>query len=171
MPRPKRSATRPKRSPKDDSGEFEDPLKNYDTPDYADELERSIAEDSVTVIKSQPFTALKTTDTVLAAMQHMAKHSIASLLVVDDDDKLKGIFSERDVLTRVADDFENVKDKPLAEIMTPEPNCVYVTDSPGKAMNLMATGGFRHVPILDVDDKVVGILGPRRVTNFLKQHL
>jgi len=75
------------------------------------------------------------------------------------------------VLTKVADEFESVNDGPVSKIMTPNPMAVYVTDSPGKAMNLMATMGIRHVPILDVDDKVVGILGPRRVTNFLKTHL
>lgn len=171
MARPKRSTTRPKRSPKDVSGEFKDPLSNYDEPDYADSLERSLAEDEVGVMKAQPFTALLASETVLAAMQHMSKHTIASVLVVDDEGKLKGIFSERDVVERVAFNFDEVKDQPLEKVMTPNPSCVYETDSPAKAMNLMATGGFRHIPILDVDDKVVGILGPRRVTNFLKEHL
>jgi len=55
--------------------------------------------------------------------------------------------------------------------MTHSVMTAYTADSPGKAMNLMAIGGFRHVPILDVDDKVVGILGPRRVSEFLHAHL
>jgi hypothetical protein len=34
----------------------------------------------------------------------------------------------------------------------------------------MAVSGFRHVPVLDTDDKIVGIVSPPRVTAFLKAH-
>jgi CBS domain-containing protein len=162
---------RPKRTKRDAPSDFQDPLKNYDGPDYADALERSIAEDSVAVMKITPFSSISSQTTVHDAMKLMAKNSIASLLVVNENGKLVGIFSERDVLNKIADRFEDLKDSPVTKVMTHEPMYVYVTDSPGKAMNLMATAGFRHVPILDVDDKVVGMLGPRRVTRFLQTHL
>ena len=44
------------------------------------------------------------------------------------------------------------------------------TDSPAKAIAIMALGGFRHVPILNVDDNVVGIVGPRRINTYLHQY-
>jgi CBS domain-containing protein len=46
----------------------------------------------------------------------------------------------------------------------------YETDSAGAALSVMAVSGFRHVPVLDVDDKIVGIVSPPRVTAFLQQH-
>jgi CBS domain-containing protein len=162
---------RPKRGPKSSDQEFDDPLSNYDGPDYADDLERAIAEESVAVMKTTPFDTITPDTTIREAMKQMARDNIASLVIADADGRLAGIFSERDVLTKVADEFETVKDESVSKVMTPNPMAVYITDSPGKAMNLMATMGIRHVPILDVDDKVVGILGPRRVTNFLKTHL
>ena len=50
------------------------------------------------------------------------------------------------------------------------PVVVYSTDVPAKAINLMTTSGFRHIPVLDVDDKLVGVLGPRRLTRYLNKH-
>lgn len=162
---------RPKRGSKSSKPDFQDPLKNYDGPAYADDLERTIAEDPISVMKTTPVRTVPEATTVHEALKMMAESSIASLLVIDAAGKLVGIFSERDVLNRVADCFESIKDSPVTEVMTRDPMHVYNTDSPGKAMNLMATAGFRHVPIVDEDDKVVGVLGPRRVTQFLKSHL
>ena len=81
-----------------------------------------------------------------------------------------GIFSARDVLNKVAHD-PATRSKPITEFMTPDPRTVYTTDCPAKALNLMAVGGFRHIPVLDINDKVVGMLGPRRTTEFLQEHL
>jgi len=81
------------------------------------------------------------------------------------------VFSERDVLNKIADCFEQVKDQPVSQFMTPQPVVVHESDSSAKALNLMAVGGFRHVPLLDLDDKVVGVIGPRRITNYLKDRL
>lgn len=160
--RPKRKGT--------DLSEFEDPLKNYDRPVFEDELERSLAEDAVSVIDHQPFKTVPPETAVEVAMKIMADLDIACLLITEGD-KLIGIFSERDILTKVAVNFENVKNRSIRTVMTRDPVTVYVTDSPAKALNLMAVGGFRHVPILDVDDKLVGMLGPRRVTAYLQKYL
>jgi CBS domain-containing protein len=162
---------RPRRQGKSADVKFEDPLKNYDGPEYADDLERAIADESVAVMKTTPVFTVTVDTTVQEAMQSMARYSIASILVIDGDSKLLGIFSERDVLNKVADRFDQIKDESVSQVMTAAPMHVYVTDSPGKAMNLMATAGFRHVPILDADDKVVGVVGPRRVTHFLDSYL
>jgi len=162
---------RPKRQSQSVEPGFDDPLKNYDAPEYADDLESALAEESMAAIKCQPFSSVKPTETVENVMRTMARQGIASVLVIDGDEHVLGIFSERDVLNKVSERFEEVKDSPVSDVMTANPTCVYESDSPGKAMNLMATAGFRHVPILDVDDKVVGVIGPRRVTKFLNSYL
>jgi len=59
----------------------------------------------------------------------------------------------------------------LTEVMTANPLVVHETDSPGTALNLMAVQSFRHVPILSVDKKVVGIIGPRRLTDYLQKQV
>jgi len=162
---------RPKRRDKSGVSEFRDPLKNYDGPEYADELERTLAESAIEEMRYQPVTTLPSDTTVEQTMLAMAEQDVGSAVIVDAEGRLAGIFSERDVLNRVAGRFEQIKDEPVSTVMTRSVMSAYTADSPGKAMNLMAIGGFRHVPILDVDDKVVGVLGPRRVSEYLQAHL
>lgn len=162
---------RPKRSGVTDNDDFQDPLKNYDSPDYADELERVLAEGTLAAMKCTPFSAVAPDSSIESAMQVMVQQNIACIAVVDEENRLLGIFSERDVLNRVADEYEQIKHRPVHEVMTPNPMAAHETESPAKTLNLMATCGFRHVPILDVDDKLVGIVGPRRVINFIKAYL
>ncbi len=161
---------RPRRSPASpgDSGEFQDPLSNYDLPAYSDQMERELVENSVSAMVTRPLITVPQTATVAQALATMVERDVACVLVTDEQDHLLGIFSERDVLLKVAEQYEQIKDKPISEVMTPKPRAVYETASPSQALNLMAESGFRHIPILDIDDRVVGIVGPRRVTRYLQ---
>lgn len=152
-------------------GDFEDPLQDYSAPSYADDLERALLEDTVARMAIAPYKTVLATTSVRRTVEVMIELDIACVLVVDEQDRLVGIFSERDVLTKLAESFETLQHEPVSRFMTPDPTVVYDTDSPAKALNLMAVGGFRHIPVVDVDQRVVGILGPRRVTHYLDQVL
>ena len=160
--RPKRSSTN-KPSMDDD---FKDPLKNYDKPVYHDDFERSLSEESVMVLQSTPFKTVSVDTTIEDAMKSMVELDIACLLVTKGE-SLVGIFSERDILDKVASRYAQVRTRPVSEFMTREPVVAHETDSPAKALNLMSIGGFRHIPILDIDERLVGVIGPRRVINYL----
>ncbi len=150
-------------------GDFEDPLSNYDPPAYADELERVLCATEVSQMPIRPLAYIEKDATVQDALDTMCKYE-CSCVVVEDAGRAVGIFSARDVLNKVAHD-PATRPMPITEFMTPDPRTVYATDCPAKALNLMAIGGFRHIPVLDVNDKVVGMLGPRRTTEFLQEHL
>lgn len=150
-------------------GEFRDPLSDYSPPDYADEMERALCEDSVVDIGIRPFITIPPQTAIEAAVRKMAELDVACLMIAEGD-RLEGILSERDLL-RVAEKYEQIKNRPVREIMTPNPVIAHSTDSPAKALNQMAVGGFRHIPVLDVDEKIVGIVGPRRATAYLQHQL
>ena len=152
-------------------GEFEDPLSNYDPPQYSDDLERMLAEETVEVMNIRPFATVPCDSSIADAIELMAENDFFGLLVVDEDNRLLGIFSERDVLDKVADNYPIISGRPITDVMTRDPVCVYETDSPAKALNLMAIGGFRRVPVLDMNDRIVGIIGPKRTTMFLQEYL
>ncbi len=158
---------RPRRDP--EPGEFEDPLSNYDPPEYGDDLERSLLTDNIGVFRTTPIATIPPSATIHTAMKMMDELGVACLMVVAGE-HLMGVFSERDVLNRVADDYDKLRDRPVSEVMTVDPSCVHDTASPAKALNLMAVGGFRHVPILSADEKLVGVLGPRRVISYIQKH-
>ena len=151
------------------NSEFQDPLENYDPPEYDDPLEQALAEEPVTAIQSQPFAAISPDTTVDQALRKMAGEEIACLLV-SDGDKLMGVFSDRDVLNRIALEYDEVKDRPVLDFVTCDPVYVFDTDSASAAVCVMSVSGYRHVPVVALDGKLVGIISPQRVTHFLRQH-
>jgi len=154
-----------------DPQDFKDPLSNYDPPPYADELERVLCEGAIgELIQVGDFIAVSPNTTIREAIHKMIVDEHFSVLVVEGG-KLVGVVSERDVLRQVAERYDQVKDRPLREVMTPEPAVVYVNDPPAKAINLMATGGFRRLPLLDENDNIVGVIGPKRTTGLLFEHV
>lgn len=151
-----------------EAGDFEDPLKNYEVVDI-DEFETALRDEHVTDIENKPFLTISPDSTVGAVVAKMAEKSVGCVLVTESE-RLVGIFTQRDLLMKVAEHYEDVKDKPVRELMSADPVVVHETESPAVAINLMAIGGFRHVPVLDVDDRVTGLVGPRRTTKYLQKY-
>ncbi|MEQ8791100.1 MAG: CBS domain-containing protein [Pirellulaceae bacterium] len=153
-----------------DPDKFQDPLENYEPRVYADDLERALAEEPVAAIHAQPFIAIAADTPVHAALEKLVGRDIASTLVVDEQQHLVGIFSDRDALDKVALEYDAVKDQPVSEVMTKNPVVVREDDSSAAALCVMAAAGYRHVPVLSADDKIVGIVSPHRVVDFLQKH-
>jgi CBS domain-containing protein len=93
---------------------------------------------------------------VFEGLQFMAEKNIGALLVTRDD-KLVGIFSERDYARKVILKGKTSKDTTIGELMTRE--VVYTTpeDSLDECMALMTAKHIRHLPILN-NDKLIGLL-------------
>lgn len=153
-----------------DPDDFQDPLENYDPKVYEDPLEQVLAEVTVDQIRHEPMATIAPDAPVWEAVKRLAGLHVACLLV-QKDDELLGVFSDRDVLDKVSLEFNEVKDLPVRDIMTDNPFYVYETDSSAAAFSVMAVAGFRHVPVLSVKRKLVGIVSPQRVTTFLQEHL
>ena len=104
------------------------------------------------------------TSTVADAVKNMNSHHTGCVLV-EKDGKLIGIFTERDVLTKVyfRADSHTV---PVESVMTPNPETLEPDNSIAFALNKMSVGGYRHIPIVD-GDKPMGVLSVRDVVDFL----
>ena len=86
--------------------------------------------------------------------------------LVTRDGRLAGIFTERDLVVRVLS-AEYALDQPVAEWMTANPDCVSPTDTIRKAVRLMQRGGFRSVPVVDKQDRVVGCVRHKDIVKYL----
>lgn len=148
---------------------YQDPLENYEPHEYDDPIEQALAEQAVTSIQHHPFAIIPPTTSIRDAVAKLAEFHISCLLISDDEDRLVGVFSDRDVLDKVALEYERIKDEPVSSVMTPDPVFVYESDPAAAALAVTAISGFRHVPVLNMNDKVVGIVSPQRMTNFLHQ--
>ena len=149
-----------------DNNEFQDPLENYEPKEYDDPMEQALVEEEIGTIRHEPFTTISQDMPVHEAVNKLAGLHIACLLV-EDKGRLVGVFSDRDVLSKVAFEFEDVKERPVRDVMTSDPIYVIETDSAVSALSVMALCGYRHVPVVDLNDNLVGIISPQRVTDFL----
>jgi len=110
---------------------------------------------------------LSPTLSVMDAVYEMrrARHGSA---IVCENDKVVGIFTERDFLQVVA---EQALEKSLREAMTVNPTTVTTNDSLLTATRLMDHGGHRRVPVVDATTgSPVGILDVKSVSNFIVEH-
>ena len=149
-----------------DPNEFEDPLENYEPKEYDDPLEQALVDEEIGTIRHEPFTTIPPETPVQEAVNKLAGLHIACLLV-EEKGRLVGVFSDRDVLSKIAFEFEDIKDRPVRDFMTDDPIYVLETDSAVSALSVMALCGYRHVPVVDLNDNLVGIISPQRVTDFL----
>ena len=105
--------------------------------------------------------------TIAEAMKRMRSRSVGCLLIVDDG-ALKGIFTERDVLRRVlAKDATASSEDAITTVMTADPVVARTDEALKVLLSRMYEGGFRHLPLLDADDGVLGTISIKRVVNFL----
>ena len=147
---------------------FVDPLENYDPKKYSDPLEKAIAEETVSQIQHRPHASVAPDASVAEAVKKLATEHVACLLV-EEHGKLVGLFTDREVLNKVALE-ESSMDTPVRDVMTTDPVYVYEDDPAAAALCVMAVSGYRHVPVVDNQERVVGIISPKRVTEFLSKH-
>ncbi|UCG97869.1 MAG: CBS domain-containing protein [Burkholderiales bacterium] len=112
-----------------------------------------------TIMERRKFVTVPPGTSVREASQLMAKKQIGAVLVVEDK-RLIGIFSERDVVFRVVARGLDPATTPLSQVMTQEPKTIKPNNTFGYAMTLMHENGFRHLPVID-EGKVVGIVSAR----------
>lgn len=107
--------------------------------------------------KQRPLVVVSPNDSVFHALTLMAQHNVGALMVLNGE-QLVGIFSERDYARKIILHGKSSKETLVSEIMSDK--VAYVT--PGttldECMALMTDKHFRHLPVLEEDGTVVGII-------------
>ena len=104
----------------------------------------------------------------------MTRANCGSILVMEPPDKLLGIVTERDLMTRVLAKALDPLATRLSQIMTPHPQCVPPETRVADAVLIMIERGFRHLPIVGPDRKILGVFSvrdalPREIGTALSQ--
>jgi len=97
------------------------------------------------------------TDTLAQAILKLTQHRIGAVLVLDEKGGIKGILSERDVVKHLAGRIEFSTTVSVSDVMTKGVTYVKPHQSLDECLQLMTTGRFRHLPVVD-NDAVVGII-------------
>ncbi len=117
-------------------------------------------EDAVSQLQPRRAVTVGPATTVKRALEVMLSHDIGAVMIVDDAGKLLGIFSERDLLTKVADPIVDHTARPVSDFMTANPQTVRPTDTLAFALHQMDAGGYRHLPVLK-DGQPLGMISVR----------
>jgi CBS domain-containing protein len=96
------------------------------------------------------------------AAEFMAGRNIGAVCVLNSEDRLIGIFSERDLLKRVIVKRLNPSDVPISEVMSAPREVIACDDSPHEALERMERVGSRHLPVVD-GERFVGMLSMRDI--------
>lgn len=92
------------------------------------------------------------------AIAILADHRIGAIVVSDSGNSVDGILSERDVVARLGTDGPSVLATPVAQIMTSHVECCIPDDTALDILGRMTDGRFRHMPVLDHNKQLLGIL-------------
>jgi CBS domain-containing protein len=111
------------------------------------------------IISGQPPVSAGPEVTVTAASRLMKQRRVGALLVVEDG-RLAGIFTERDALFRVIAEGRSPDTTRLADVMTPNPRTIAPDRPFGHALHLMHEGEFRHVPVVE-NGRPLGMVSAR----------
>ena len=111
-------------------------------------------------LKSRKVISAGPDESVASGARRMVEHRIGALLVVEDG-RLVGIFSERDLLKRVVAEGKDPAATRIGEVCSTNVATVSETADPATCARLIRDRGFRHLPVVDDDGSPVGILSAR----------
>lgn len=96
--------------------------------------------------------------TLYDAAATMKKHNYGAAVVTDKDGKLLGIVTERDFLMKVVAEKKDISKLKVEDIMTKDVKTAKVNDTVYDSMRRMTQGRFRHLPIIDDNGKITGMV-------------
>ena len=98
------------------------------------------------------------TESVFRAAERMHQRTVGALVVLDADRRPIGIVTDRDLTTRVIAGCREPSTTTVAEVMTRNPKTVTEDSAIEEALAVMRSGAFRRVPVVDRDDRLVGLV-------------
>jgi len=103
------------------------------------------------------------------AVRILVENHIGSLMVLDDQGEIQGIFTERDVIIKLAHTDQKVSQLPVKEVMTSKDKLIigHDDDKIDYLMQIMTTHKIRHLPIMKRDGSLMGILSIRDIIRVL----
>jgi CBS domain-containing protein len=143
------------------------PLDDLSLPPPTSEIEKALLSDRVAALKPRPALTVGPHSLVGEVLQFMLDQKVGSVIVIDEDRQPVGIFSERDALFRLNTDAAWYADRPVSHFMTPRPQCLTPDAKIAFAVQRMDQGSYRHVPIVDAEGRLTGVISVRDILRYL----
>lgn len=130
-------------------------------------LEGALVSDTVKLLAPSEPIKLREQNTVHEAITQMDEKRRAAVVIVDAEGRLVGIFTERDLLRRVAVPGRDPKQTRLAEVMTRDPETLAADDLIAYAINRLHHASYRTFPLVDAQHRPIGIMTVTDIVQWL----
>lgn len=144
-----------------------DPAELLDPSVSEDRLQNSLERELISALRLGPAITVPGSATLEEAVENLQEHHIGCVLVSGEDGTLEGIFTERDLLNRVAGKKLDWCECRVSDFMTRDPETLRPDDRIVWALNLMHMGGYRHVPLVDEQNRPVGVISVKDIVEFI----
>lgn len=144
-------------------------LAGLDIPEAGDGVGGRLLTDRIADLDLSPAPTLSPDATVADALALMRRERHGCVLVLEDG-VLCGIFTERDVLSRIVLPRRDATATHLSAVMTPDPVRLAAEDPPAFAIHSMVARGLRHLPVLS-GAELLGFISVRNILRYLRRDL
>lgn len=131
-------------------------------------IEEILRADSIKAMNLEPADSIPASTRLRDVIATMQKKRSSAVVIVEND-KVVGIFTERDLLNRIVGLALN-EDLLISDVMTANPRTLGPDDRIADAIHLMTDRGYRHIPLVDDNSKNVGLLSARHIVEFIAEH-
>lgn len=146
------------------------PLTESHLPVPATTVERALLTDRVKLFQGRQPLMVAPTTPVREVLRLLADNKVGCVVVAEEN-KLVGIFTERDVLLKLGEKAGELGGRPVSEFMTGKVESLPSTAKIAFAVHRMDMGGFRHVPVVNDKGETVGIFSVRDILSYLTKKL
>ena len=129
-------------------------------------IERDLQEETIGRLDLSGYVSVQKGTAISEVLDAMRLNRTSAVLVVDGAQRLVGIFTERDVLSKVVD-VPSTWSEAVDTAMTSGPETLGCEEPVGHALRLMNAGHYRNVPILEEGGRVAGNLSQHAIIRFL----
>ena len=130
------------------------------------EIRGAVFSEPLSKVPRRPTLTLPLSTSIADAIRAMNDRRVGVALVVQGG-KLAGIFTERDVLRKVANSSMDLDKVPVSKVMTADPFTLPEDCSVAFALHHMSGEGYRHLPLVRADRTPVGVVGVRDIVAYL----
>ncbi len=134
------------------------------------QVEHSLLTDTLSSLKREVLLTAHVDISLAKAVAELKQRNLDFLALVDDEGKLVGVFTSRDVISKVACQIEDMSQKKVKDFMTADVTAVKPTTTIAYALHLMSIHKFRHIPLVDDDGKPCGVVSFRSVVDYLETY-
>lgn len=118
-------------------------------------------------VKGDDVATALTHTTLQNVAQQLATRKIGAIIVLDDDERVVGIMSERDIVRLIAQSGADVLQTAVGDVMTRDPISCDLTMTIDEVMAMMTRGRFRHLPVVEGG----GLIGIISIGDVVKHHM